>query len=92
MLRKVLAGRQIAAGERYEAVLHAAAMTAALGLELLEPKLDLARLPQQYERAVASVKTGTARLALHTWREVSSATLGEELDLSGLRSEDFVGV
>jgi anthranilate phosphoribosyltransferase len=92
VLRKVLAGRQIERGERYEAVLHAAAMTAALGLELLEPKLDLARLPQQYERAVAAVRTGAARLVLHKWREVSTATLGEALDLSGLRAEDFVGV
>src|SRR5262249_50090953 len=37
VLRAVLAGRDVAAGQRYEAVLSAAAMTAALGLELLEP-------------------------------------------------------
>ena len=35
VLRRVLAGRDVGPGERHAAVLHAAAMTAALGLELL---------------------------------------------------------
>ena len=46
VLRKVLAGHQIDHGERFEAVLHAAAMTAALGLELLEPAFDRAGCPR----------------------------------------------
>lgn len=89
VLRKVLAGHEVDEGQRYEAVLRAAAMTAALGLELLESKLDLDRLPSQYERAVASVKSGAARLVLHKWREVSSGT---DADFSALKPADFVGV
>jgi anthranilate phosphoribosyltransferase len=34
IMRKVLAGHHVGHGERYEAILQAAAMTAALGLEL----------------------------------------------------------
>ena len=37
ILRDLLAGRQVGPGERYEAVLQAVAMTAALSLELLDP-------------------------------------------------------
>ncbi|HTL35748.1 MAG TPA: anthranilate phosphoribosyltransferase [Kofleriaceae bacterium] len=94
VLRKVLAGHAIADGQQYEAVIHASAMTAALALELLEPStLDLARLPAHYERAVASVRSGEARLVLHKWREVSTATVGENLDnLASLKPADFVGV
>ncbi len=51
VIRDVLAGRDIGPGERLEAALHAAGMTAALGLALLEAALDLGRLPAQYERA-----------------------------------------
>ncbi|HSK01695.1 MAG TPA: anthranilate phosphoribosyltransferase, partial [Kofleriaceae bacterium] len=51
-IRGVLAGRQVGRGERGEALLHAAAMTAALALELLEPgPLALDRLPAQLARA-----------------------------------------
>jgi anthranilate phosphoribosyltransferase len=94
VLRKVLAGHEISDGQRYESVIRAAAMTAALGLELLEPSpLDLARLPAHYERAVASVRLGAARLVLHKWREVSTATIGENLDsLASLKPGDFIGV
>ena len=80
MLRKVLAGREIGRGERYEAVLHAAAMTAALGLELLEfGALELERLPDQLARARASVVDGAARLVLHKWQAVSRAAPGADL-------------
>ncbi|HUS27352.1 MAG TPA: anthranilate phosphoribosyltransferase [Kofleriaceae bacterium] len=94
VLRKVIAGRDCADDQRYEAVLHAAAMTAALGLELLqESTLDLSRLPVHYERAVSVVRSGEARLVLHKWREVSNATLGESLDnLAALKPSDYIGV
>src|SRR5262249_14496614 len=70
--RRVLAGHEIGPTERYAAVLAASAMTAALGLELLElGVLDLGRLPEQYKRAAATASTGAARLVLHKWREVS---------------------
>jgi len=65
VLRTVLAGHHVARGERYEAVLHAACMTAALGLELLEPTFDMARLPAQYKNAVKAISSGAARLVLH---------------------------
>jgi anthranilate phosphoribosyltransferase len=92
-LRKVLAGHQIDHGERLEAVLHASAMTAALGLELLEPAFDRARLPEQYRRAVASVRSGAARLVLHKWREVSAAGADISVDdLAALEPADFAGV
>jgi anthranilate phosphoribosyltransferase len=94
ILRKVIAGHQVGHGERYEAVLRAAAMTAALGLELIEPgELDLGRLPDQYRRAAETVKTGAARLVLHTWRELSqdvAATAWHEPDALG--PQDFAGV
>jgi anthranilate phosphoribosyltransferase len=94
VLRSVLAGKHIDAGERYAAVLHAAAMTAALGLEMLESTpLDLGRLPEHYKRAVACVKTGMARLVLHKWREVSQNVTGASLDeLARLTPDQFVGV
>ncbi len=94
ILRKVIAGHQVEHGERYEAVLRAAAMTAALGLELLEPgELDLGRLPDQYRRAADTVKTGAARLVVHKWRELSQDV--EDTDwheLDALRPQDFAGV
>ena len=94
IMRKVLAGHQVDHGERLEAVLRAAAMTAALGLELLEPTpFDLARLPDQYRRAVATTHNGAARLVLHKWREVSQASIDADLgDLGMLTAADFAGV
>ncbi len=89
VLRKVLAGHG-----GYDAVLRAGAMTAALGLELLEPgPLDLARLPAHYERAVAAVRSGAARLVLHKWCEASQAQVGDDLrHLAALKPSEFVGV
>jgi anthranilate phosphoribosyltransferase len=98
VLRKVLAGREVGRGERYEAVLHAAAMTAALGLALLEPgALDLDRLPDQLTRAKAAALDGSARLVLHKWQEVSRAPLGADLGelatlLATKTARDFAGV
>lgn len=92
VLRRVIAGHEVEPGQRYEAVLQAAAMTAALGLELLDESevVDLARLPEHYKRAAATVKDGTARLVLHKWREVSQNVLG--VDYSQLKPADFIGV
>ena len=56
-------------------MLNAAAMTAALGLALLElVALDLATLPAQYKRAAATVRDGAALNVLAQWRgtEISS--------------------
>jgi anthranilate phosphoribosyltransferase len=94
VLRKVLAGRQVDPGERYEAVLHAASMTAALGLELLEPgELDLDRLPDQLTRARTVAVDGAARLVLHKWQEVSRAPVGADLDrLAAKTAREFAGV
>jgi anthranilate phosphoribosyltransferase len=94
VLRKVLAGHQVDHGERLEAVLRAAAMTAALALELLEPSpFALDRLPAQYQAAVAAAKTGAARLVLHKWQEVSQAAIDHDVsDLGYLKAEDFAGV
>lgn len=94
ILRKVLAGMQIGPGERYEAVLRAAAMTAALGLELLESgTMDLDRLPDQYVRAATVARDGAARLVLHKWVQASIAAPGD--DLTGLATKtaaEFEGV
>jgi anthranilate phosphoribosyltransferase len=93
IVKKVLAGHQTDHGERLEAVLRAAAMTAALGLELLEPTFDLHHLKTQYERAVATTKNGAARLVLHQWREASQAPVDADLaELSALQASDFAGV
>jgi anthranilate phosphoribosyltransferase len=93
IVRKVLAGHQVGHGERLEAVLRASAMTAALGLELLEPAFDLHHLAVQYERAIATTKNGAARLVLHQWKEASSASLETDLtELTALRASDFAGV
>ncbi len=82
ILRRILAGH----ASSYEAILNAAAMTAALGLELLEPgAIDLDRLPDQFIRAHAVAVDGAARLALCRWREASQA--GLETDLSGLATK-----
>ena len=79
-IRGVLAGRQVGRGERYEALLGAAAMTAALGLELLEPgPLALERLPAQLQRARAAATGGEGALALYRWREASRAAEGVDL-------------
>ncbi|HMG52973.1 MAG TPA: hypothetical protein VK601_05820, partial [Kofleriaceae bacterium] len=94
VLRKVLAGRDTGRGERYEAVLLAAAMTAALGLELLEPgALELERLPHQLARARAAALDGSARLVLHRWQEVSRAAPGSDLGgLAARQAHEFRGV
>jgi anthranilate phosphoribosyltransferase len=94
ILRKVIAGHQVDDGQRFEAVLRAAAMTAALGLELLEPgELDLLRLPDQYVRAATTVKNGTARLVLHKWRELSQDVADTDWrELTLLKPADFIGV
>jgi anthranilate phosphoribosyltransferase len=94
VLRRVLAGREVGRGERHEAVLDAAAMTAALGLELLEPgPLDLARLPDQLARAKASAVDGAARLVLHKWQEVSRAQPDADLGaLASRAAREFQGV
>jgi anthranilate phosphoribosyltransferase len=94
VLRRVIAGKEVDAGQRYEAVLHAAAMTAALGLELLESDvIDLGRLPEQYTRAAATVKNGMARLVLHKWVEVSQNVTGASFEeLARLAPDQFVGV
>jgi anthranilate phosphoribosyltransferase len=93
VLRKVIAGHHVGHGERLEAVLRAAAMTAALGLELLEPgELDLQRLPDQYVRAAETVKNGAARLVLHKWREVSQGAESDGHELAQLKASDFAGV
>jgi anthranilate phosphoribosyltransferase len=53
---------------RNDVFLDAAAMTAALGLELLEPgALDLDRLPDQFIRARAVATDGAAARVLDTW-------------------------
>jgi anthranilate phosphoribosyltransferase len=92
--RSVLAHHHVGRGERYEAVLRAAAMTAALALELLaEDRVDLARLPDRYQAAVAAARSGGARLVLHRWREVSQATLDASVDdVLHLAPHDFAGV
>jgi anthranilate phosphoribosyltransferase len=93
VLRQVLAGHHVGHGERLEAVLHASAMTAALGLELLEPTFELGRLPAQYTRAAETVRTGAARLVLHKWREVSQAAADISVDdLAALSPAEFAGV
>jgi anthranilate phosphoribosyltransferase len=94
VLRRVIAGHDVAQGQRYEAVLAASAMTAALGLELLEESvLDLGRLPEQYRRAAATATNGAARLALHKWREVSQNPGNTDFaELARLSPADFVGV
>jgi anthranilate phosphoribosyltransferase len=94
ILRRVLAGRDVARGDRHEAVCHASTMTAALGLELLESgALDLARLPDQLARARAAVVDGAARLVLHKWQEVSKAAPGADLGaLASRTAREFQGV
>lgn len=93
VLRRVLAGHQVDHGERLEAVLHASCMTAALGLEILEDRFDVTRLPAQYKRAVGAIQSGAARLVLHKWREVSQASADIDVrDLDVLKPADFAGV
>jgi anthranilate phosphoribosyltransferase len=94
VLLEVLAGQRVGRGEPHEAVLAAAAMTAALGLELLESgDIDLARLPDQFARARSAALDGSARLVLHKWHEASRAH--PETDLSALATRtarEFAGV
>jgi anthranilate phosphoribosyltransferase len=72
VLTDVLAGHLVGHGEPHEAFLHAAAMTAALGLELLEVgAFELAHLPTQFERALTAAKDGSARSVLDRWKEAS---------------------
>jgi anthranilate phosphoribosyltransferase len=94
VLRKVLAGHEIGRGERHEAILAAAAMTAALGLSLLEPaELDLGRLPDHFARARVAAVDGAARLVLHKWQEVSRADPQADLGaLSARTAREFRGV
>lgn len=74
ILRSVITGHDVGKGERFEAALRAAAMTAALGLELLEPgALELSRLPEQYRRAAATGTNGAAEGVLQRWREASKS-------------------
>ncbi len=70
-LRSVVTGQLVGHGEPHEAFLQAAAMTAALGLALLDPALDLAGLPEHYRRARASAVDGTAAALLDRWRDAS---------------------
>ncbi|MEO8706457.1 MAG: anthranilate phosphoribosyltransferase [Kofleriaceae bacterium] len=73
-LRGVLAGDQVNPGEARHAFLDAAAMTAALGLELLETgAIDFDRLPDQLIRARTVATDGAAGRVLDRWR---AATLG----------------
>ena len=94
VMRKVLAGHHVGHGERFEAILQASAMTAALGLELLEPgALDLDRLPDQYIRARTVAIDGAARLALYRWQEASCAPVDADLSDSAKKTQaDFIGV
>jgi anthranilate phosphoribosyltransferase len=80
-IRGVLAGREVGRGERGEALLAAAAMTAAVALELLEPgPLALDRLPAQLLRArEAATGGGAGALTLHRWVEASRALVEAEL-------------
>ena len=94
IMRKVLAGHQVGHGERFEAILQASAMTAALGLELMETGvLDLERLPDQYIRARTVATDGAGRLVLYKWIEASSAAPDADLsDLARKSAADFAGV
>jgi anthranilate phosphoribosyltransferase len=93
ILRAVLDGREVGSGERHEAVFHASTMTAALGLELLEPgAFDLARLPDQLDRARAAVTGGAARLVLRRWQEVTCTPPGADLGRLATRAaHDLTG-
>jgi anthranilate phosphoribosyltransferase len=69
IMRDVLNGH----AEPYAAILQASAMTAALGLELLEPgTIDLDRLPDQYLRAHTVAVDGIAHRTLQAWIEASA--------------------
>jgi anthranilate phosphoribosyltransferase len=71
VLRYTLAGQLVGHGEPNEAFLQASAMTAALGLALLDPVLDLARLPEHYRRARDVAFDGTGTAVLDRWRDAS---------------------
>jgi anthranilate phosphoribosyltransferase len=94
IMRRVLAGREVGRGERHAAALQASAMTAALGLELLEPgPLALERLPDHYARVHSAALDGAARLVLHKWQEVSRAEPGADLGrLAARTAREFAGV
>ncbi len=94
VMRRVLAGHQVGHGEHNEAILQASAMTAALGLELLEPGMfELDRLPDQYVRARTVAIDGAGRLTLYRWQEASTASLAADLgELRTKTAADFLGV
>ncbi len=71
VLRATLGGQLVGHGEPNEAFLQAAAMTAALGLALLEPALELSHLPELYRRARGSALDGTGTAVLDRWRDAS---------------------
>lgn len=71
VLRYTLAGQLAGHGEPNEAFLQAAAMTAALGLALIDPAFSLDGLPDHYRRARAVAFDGTATVVLERWRDAS---------------------
>jgi anthranilate phosphoribosyltransferase len=94
VMRCVLAGQGIDKGEPLRAAHNAGAMTAALALELLEPRATFSRdaLPRQVLRASSTLLEGHAALALHQLREASRAPLGADLSaLRDLDPDDFAG-
>jgi anthranilate phosphoribosyltransferase len=92
-MRQVLAGRYVGKGERLEAFLQASAMTAALGLELLESGVLDLDLPDQYIRARTVAVDGAARLALYKWQEASAASASTDLSALATKTPtDFIGV
>jgi anthranilate phosphoribosyltransferase len=76
VIRNVLAGDLIGHGEPHEAFVTAAAMTAALGLAVLDPsdQVDIAsRLPAEFVRTRATLSDGSAAQVVERWREASQA-------------------
>ncbi len=71
VLRYTLAGQLVGHGEPNEAFLQAAAMTAALGLALLDGAFSLLTLPDHYARAREVAFDGTGTAVLHRWRDAS---------------------
>ncbi len=71
VLGYTLAGQLVGHGEPNEAFLQAAAMTAALGLALLDGAFSLLTLPDHYARARDVAFDGTGTAVLHRWRDAS---------------------
>ncbi len=71
VLRYTLAGQLVGHGEPNEAFLQAAAMTAALGLALLDGAFSIVTLPDHYRRARDVAFDGTASRVLDRWRDAS---------------------